>query len=131
MKGKWFAILFLCFSTWCMAQQPDTIDGQKVLSFSQEMPKFNGDLVTYMGDSIQFLAINEEQVQSRVYASFIIDTAGNVCRPIISQPAVKGTTTKIEKEVLRVISHMPKWIPGRQNGKAVPVRYDIPVTVGI
>ena len=112
-----------------MAQQNDTIDGQRVLSFSQEMPKFKGDVMKYMMDSMQVLAINDEQVQSHVYVSFIIDTAGNVCRPIISQPAVKGKISKVEEQALNAVKHMPKWTPGYQNGKVVPVRYEIPITI--
>jgi protein TonB len=129
MANKFFIVLLLLFSTTCFAQQNDTIDGQRVLPFSQVMPKFKGDIVKYVADSLQFIAINNEQVQGHVYVSFIIDTAGNICRPIISQPYEKGKITRVEQEVLKVVSHMPKWIPGYQNGKAVPVRYEIPVTV--
>jgi protein TonB len=129
MGNKRLIILFLFFSYSCIAQQNDIIDGQRVLSFLQVMPKFKGDLMKYVADSLQFIAINDEQVQSHVYVSFIIDTTGNVCRPIISQPAIKGKISRVEEAVLKTVRNMPKWTPGYQNGKAVPVRYEIPVTV--
>jgi len=93
------------------------------------MPKFQKDVMKYMVDSLQFIAINDEQVQSHVYASFIIDTAGNVCRPIISHPAIAGKISRVEEAVLDVIRKMPKWTPSYQDGKVVPVRYDIPVII--
>jgi protein TonB len=125
MRRFVFIIMALCSIT-CVAQQ-DTIDGQQVRKMAMIMPKFKTDIVKYMADSVQYIAINDEKVQSHVYVSFIIDTAGNVCRPVISQPVEPGKITPIEKEVLQVVSHMPKWIPGYQNGKAVPVRYELPV----
>ena len=41
---------------------------------------------------------------------------------------MRGVDPSLDKEAVRVIQSMPKWIPGRQNGKAVSVRYTLPVT---
>ena len=40
---------------------------------------------------------------------------------------LRGVDPYLDKEAVRVIMSMPKWIPGKQNGKAVSVKYTIPV----
>ena len=62
-------------------------------------------------------------VEGTVYASFIINTDGSLSDAKI----LKGLGQSYDDEVLRVISLMPKWKPGKQNGKTVPTLMNIPV----
>ena len=46
----------------------------------------------------------------------------------ISIPQSLREIASLDKEAIRVVSGMPKWIPGRQNGQMVRVKYTLPVT---
>lgn len=52
-----------------------------------------------------------------------MDEQGHVKDAVI----VKGLNKACDEEALRLISQMPDWVPGKQNGKAVAVNYTIPV----
>lgn len=54
---------------------------------------------------------------------FLMDEQGHVKDAVI----VKGLNKTCDEEALRLISQMPDWKPGRQNGKAEVVKYTIPV----
>lgn len=63
-------------------------------------------------------------IEGKVFVTFIIDKEGNVTNAEIA----RGVNKHLDKEALRVINKMPKWKPGYQRGKAVNVKYTIPVT---
>jgi len=63
------------------------------------------------------------KISGQVIVEFIIDTTGAVTRPSIKQ----GIGTGCDEEALRVVSSMPAWNPGKQDGKAVPVRMKVPI----
>lgn len=92
------------------------------------MPTFpggNGALMAYLSKSIKYPAIAEENgIQGRVVCSFVVERDGSVSDIRI----VKSVDPSLDKEAQRVIASMPKWIPGRQNGQAVRVKYSLPVT---
>lgn len=69
-----------------------------------------------------------ESIQGRVYAQFIIDKAGEVTELRIRGP-YKGEI--LEKEVERIIKKLPNFKPGKQNGKAIKVKYGIPISFKI
>ena len=56
--------------------------------------------------------------------SFIVETDGTVSNANVQ----KGVSEELDKEALRVIESMPKWKPGMQSGKAVRVKYSIPIS---
>jgi protein TonB len=65
-------------------------------------------------------------VEGKVFIKFVIDKEG-----IINQVAVlRGISdcNLLEKEALRVVRSMPKWTPGKQNGKAVNVYFTLPIS---
>ena len=94
----------------------------------EQMPQYPGGPAALM----QFLAQNirypEEAhkagVQGRVIVSFVVETDGSISEA----KAVKSVSSELDAEALRVINCMPNWIPGRQNGEAVRVKYVVPVT---
>ena len=66
----------------------------------------------------------ENGIYGRVIISVIVEKDG-----ILSKIEVlKGVDEDLDKEALRIIKGMPKWEPGMQNGKAVRVKYIIPVS---
>lgn len=64
----------------------------------------------------------EMQTQGRVHVLFAINSKGNIIN-IIS----RGPDKLLEKEAVRIVSILPKMIPGRQRGRAVTVPYSIPI----
>ena len=66
----------------------------------------------------------ENEIQGRVIVTFVIMKDGS----ITNAEVVRGVDPLLDKEALRVVNLMPKWKPGKQRGKAVNVKYTIPVT---
>ena len=103
-------------------------DTNKVFDVVEEMPEFvDGHiaLFEYISNNIKYPVVAEENgVQGRVIVSFIVECDGSVTNAKI----VKSVDPSLDKEALRVVNSMPRWTPGRQNGKPVRVNYIIPVT---
>ena len=63
-------------------------------------------------------------VEGRVYASFVVNAQGEVTDLKI----VKGLGSGLDEETLRAIGKLPRFIPGKQNGRAVSVQYTVPIS---
>lgn len=102
-----------------------------VFSTAEEMPEFgNGweDIKGYFQKNISYpTSAIRDSIQGRVIFRFAIDEKGNVCNPMI----MRGVRSDIDNECLRVVQNMPRWKPGKQNGKPVKVYYSIPITFNL
>ena len=99
-----------------------------VFEVVEKMPEFpNGGmpgLMKYLSDNIRYPeAAKVAGIQGRVTVVFVVDKDGS----ITNVKTLRGVDAELDKEAIRVISSMPKWIPGMQKGKAVKVRYTVPV----
>ena len=105
----------------------DFVSG-KVVYVVEQMPKFPGGpdaLYGYLSTHIKYPVVAEENgVQGRVIVNVLIGADGRV----LAARVTKSVDPSLDKEAIRVVMSMPKWIPGRQSGKAVPVIYVMPVT---
>lgn len=103
---------------------PDTT---KVYDVVEQMPSFPGGdkkLMEYLAANIRYpKELAETCIQGRVIVSFLVEKDGSIS----DVKVLKSLDPLLDKEAVRVVSGMPKWIPGRQNGVAVRVRYIIPV----
>ncbi len=93
----------------------------------EQMPEFPGGkdaLVKYLLRNIN--QPNDIEVSDKlvVIAEFVVNKLGNIENIKITQHARKD----IEEDVVKVISKMPRWKPGFQNGKNVSVYYSLPIT---
>lgn len=92
------------------------------------MPQYPGgdrELLKFIAQSIKYPTDAQEAgVQGRVICSFVVDKKGNIVEPKI----IRGIDPSLDAEALRVIGMMPRWTPGRQDGKAVRVLYTVPIT---
>ena len=79
---------------------------QQIFQVVEEMPEFPGG------------------VQGKVIVQFVVNKDGSIVDPVV----VRSVDPYLDKEALRVIKTMPKWKPGKQRGKAVRVKYTVPVT---
>lgn len=106
----------------------ETKSGKEFPCIPETFPQFPGGhiaLVEYLSKSIKFPKEKEkENVRARVVASFTVEKDGSITDAKI----VKSQGEAFDNEALRVINGMPKWIPGTQNGKAVCVKYTLPIT---
>ena len=100
----------------------------KVFDVVEQMPSFPGGmaaLMAYLQKSIKYPPVAEENgIQGRVICTFVVERDGSVTDVRIA----KSVDPSLDKEAQRVVSAMPKWIPGKQNGQSVRVKYTLPVT---
>ena len=66
----------------------------------------------------------ENGIQGRVLVQFVVNKDGSIVEPKV----LRSVDASLDKEAMRVVQQMPKWTPGRQRGKAVRVRFTLPVT---
>jgi len=76
-------------------------------------------------------APKQEEFQETLYATFIIDTTGNIRNISITNRLSSERLTPLETEFIRVINRMPKWIPAEQKGKKVCSRVVLPLRIPI
>ena len=97
----------------------------------EEMPEFPGGpkaLMDYLMANVKYpKTAFDADIQGRVIAQFVVDKEGTVRDAHV----VKSVDPALDAEALRVINNMPKWRPGRQNGKVVNVKYTIPVSFSL
>lgn len=92
------------------------------------MPEFPGGplkLFNWLSANVKYPTIAEENgVQGIVIVSFVVERDGS----ITDVRVVKSVDPSLDKEAARVIKSMPRWIPGKQKGETVRVKYTVPVT---
>lgn len=94
----------------------------------EQMPAFPGgisELMKFLNANVRYPKEAEQQgKQGRVIVTFVVDADGTVTDPEVVRPI----DPLLDAEAMRVISTMPKWLPGKQNGKNVRVKYTMPIT---
>ncbi|MEL5895000.1 TonB family protein [Bacteroides sp. GD17] len=104
------------------------VEEEKVFDMVEQMPTFPGgqaELLKYIADHLKYPTIAQENgVQGRVTCQFVVGKDGKVRDVTI----LKTLDPYCDKEAVRVILSMPSWIPGKQNGKPVSVKYTVPIT---
>ncbi|WP_314714470.1 energy transducer TonB [Segatella salivae] len=118
-------MLVLLFSF--MTSTAQTKKNDMVFDVVEVMPQFPGGqiaMMKYIMENIKYpKQAMKEGIQGRVAVSFIVEKDGSISdvRPILSVHPL------LNKEAVRVVKSMPKWTPGKQNGKPVRVRFNVPV----
>jgi len=94
----------------------------------EQMPVFDGDVSDYLGKHIQYPEIARETgTAGKVSIRFVVNEDGSVS----DAKVVRGIGAGCEEEALRVVKKMPKWKPGKHNGKAMKVYMTLPVTFSL
>ena len=95
-----------------------------VVEDDAQFPGGTAELMKFLKNNIKYPAVCQDQgIQGRVIVQFVVNTDGS----IVDANVVKSVNPHLDKEALRVVGIMPKWEPGRQRGKAVRVRFTLPV----
>ncbi len=104
-----------------------TGSGDQIFEKVEEPPYFQGGeeaRIKYLMDNLTYpAAARDSNVQGTVYVSFVVEKDGSISNVEI----LRGIDDDCDKETIRVIKNMPKWIPGKQRGQAVRVRFAMPV----
>ncbi len=108
-------------------EPPKHVEEEKVFDVVEQMPMFpggQGELLKWLSSNVKYPVVAQENgVQGRVVVSFVVERDGS----ITDVKVVRSVDPSLDKEAVRVVSSMPKWTPGKQNGSAVRVKYNVPV----
>ena len=100
----------------------------KVFDVVEQQPQYPGGMGAlnhWLGSNFKYPVMAAENgIEGRVVVQFVVERDGSVSGVHV----VRGVDPSLDKEATRVVSAMPKWIPGKQNGSAVRVKYTVPVT---
>ena len=107
-------------------------DDENVIYRSVEhMPQFPGGeaaLMKYIKAHIQYPAeAVKNRIEGRAIVQFVVDKKGKIGEVKV----LRSVDKDLDKEAIRVVKSLPKFTPGRQNGKAVSVWYTLPVTFSL
>lgn len=93
----------------------------------EQMPEYPGgttELLKYISEHLKYPVLAAEQgIQGSVTIRFVVSPTGEVTDVEVFRPL----DPSCDREAVRVIKSLPKWMPGKQNGKAVPVYFTVPV----
>lgn len=102
-------------------------DSETALEVADKMPTFPGGqaaLMQYLAKSIKYPTIAQKnKEQGRVMIQMIIGKDGSMSDIRV----LKGVSPTLDAEAIRVMSNMPNWEPGMDKGKAISVKYTVPV----
>jgi len=103
-------------------------DMEEVFVIVEKMPEFPGgekELRGYIAKSVEYPAdAAKKGIQGKVYVTFVVSKDGSVKNVKV----IRGVDPLLDKEALRVVNNLPKWIPGEQRGKKVNVSYTVPIS---
>lgn len=104
------------------------VEETKIFTVVEQMPMYPGGdaaLMGYLRDNIKYPTVAAENgVQGRVVVGFVVERDGSITDVNI----LRGVDPSLDREAMRVVKSMPKWTPGKQNGSAVRVKYQVPVS---
>ena len=107
--------------------EEEEVEEQQIFQVVEEMPEFPGGMgecMKWLGKNMKYPTISQENgVQGRVIVQFVVNRDGS----IVDATVARGVDPYLDKEALRGVGLMPKWKPGKQRGKAVRVKYTLPV----
>ena len=108
--------------------EPVVDDEPISIALVEQKPSFPGGeaaMYTWLGNNIVYPpAASEEGAQGRVVVEFVVGKDGSITNVRVVRPRHPA----LDREAVRVVSAMPTWVPGRNNGQPVKVTYTLPVT---
>ncbi len=100
------------------------VEENKVYDVVEQQPTFNGNINQWLASNLKYPPVAAENgIEGRVIVQFVVGKDGS----IHSAQVVRGVDSALDKEALRVVNSMPKWVPGKQNGQSVNCKFTLPV----
>jgi len=127
------AAAFVAFAANAFAQtESDTVVMEsQVFTFVEQMPEFPGGqtaLLNFLQTNIEYPdSARLADVEGRVFVRFVVNENGEVTKPEIA----RGVHPWLDAEALRVAQMMPRWKPGKQNGRSVSTFFTLPITFAL
>ena len=82
-------------------------------------------MMDFMGKNVKYpVDAQEQKIEGRVVVKFVVEADGRIGDVTV----VKGVHPSLDKEAVRVVKSMPKWTPGKVDGKPVACYYSLPVS---
>ena len=110
------------------APEPPKHEENKIFTVVEQMPMYPGGdaaLMQYLSSNIHYPAVAAENgVQGRVVVVFVVERDGS----ITDVNVMRSVDPSLDREAVRLVKNMPRWTPGKQNGSAVRVKFQVPVT---
>lgn len=110
-------------------------DGKMIYNKAEIDPSFVGGkdaMMKYLNDNIQYPKdAQEEELEGTVFVDFIVTETGDVREVVVTDAPGEEVDQRFRDEAIRVVTAMPKWVPGKQRGKPVAVNYSLPITFQI
>lgn len=108
-------------------ESQDDSQEKEIFRVVEEMPQFPGGMaeaMKFLGRNMKYpTAAQQAKIEGRVIVQFVVEKDGTVS----NIETVRSVSPELDAEAMRVVSMMPKWIPGKQRGKAVAVKYTMPI----
>lgn len=99
-----------------------------IFTIVEDMPQFPGgkqELMKFLAKNITYpVSAQKARIEGSVMVQFVVGKDGSVRNPKV----VRSVNPELDAEALRLVGIMPKWTPGKQRGKAVPVSYNLPIS---
>ena len=106
-----------------------TVGGTSVYTVVEQDPEFDGGmeaLVPWLGSHVNYPAeAREQQVEGTVFVTFVVETDGSISNVRVVNH--RDAMAALEQEAVRLVRAMPKWKPGKQQGKKVRVQFTLPI----
>lgn len=116
-----------------IVEEPDPVIPvvEKPRIIVQEMPSFPGGVAAMMEYIMEHIRYPEDalinNIQGTVFLRFVVGPTGD----IKDVELIRGVDPLLDNEAIKVVSGMPRWKPGKQEGRPVPVYFSIPVVLRI
>ncbi len=132
----WKVIVILLISNGIAVAQSDSAASPKpaptkrsdVYTYVEQMPAFIGGeeaMKQYLRQNLKYPeAAKKDNIQGKVFITFIVEGDGKITEANV----LRGIGGGCDDEALRVINAMPRWNPGKQNGKTIAVRFNLPIS---
>ena len=102
-----------------------------IFDVAEQMPQFPGGetkLNEYVSTNLKYPEeARKKRIQGKVFVAFVVNSDGSISETQI----VRGIDPSCDKEALRLINNMPRWIPGQSDRKKVRTRYTLPIVFRI
>ncbi len=103
--------------------------GPEIFTVVEQMPEFPGgpaEMMKYIQKNVHYPDIEKEAgITGKCFVKFVVNVDGSIGNVEILKGVAGGPGC--DKEAVRVVKSMPKWSAGKQNGRAVPVYYNLPI----
>ncbi|NVK66560.1 MAG: energy transducer TonB [Flavobacteriales bacterium] len=107
-------------------KEPEVIQFPDVeATYPGDTPTDNKNMIKFIQENLHYPEVDREnEIQGRVYVAFVVEKDGS----LTNIEVIRGISQTMDREAVRIIRLMPKWIPAQSNGKIVRSRARLPIT---